>query len=623
MYSLFDFISFERDQVAVYPTRREKDLGAPQGDPRKFVARQKVLIEGRVDQISRGRFADLLVPRTWVASLDCDTVRELELTRGSSDCKEYFGDRIDRTQTVLGHTFFLLRLLSPTTDIKLLNKRQGVIKTLKANTILQGAIKQCLSNMKKEEGSLISCWEKMQVPNCVGRFGFKTLPGRLNGFCNTSPPLVELGAQWENGTSWLKFATRAMAGAALAVYGSGIMGDSSAVDQFAQRHSGTTNPLSPWIFSLPPSLQSIPAIGMGLSVLSTVPQAYQWLRADQEVVEMYMNKMRGVASFFESAKDIYTEVQNYAGFINGLEHFKELVNLFTDKDPQLQSFFQALQGLGSKAGHCKKHLWHPFLIAIQSLQDKAIRDKLEKGFIALAEIDALMSCVSLLQSPNEPPYSFSEYTEKPMNMEIEDLHNPQVRKKPILNSLKYSNKECKTVLTGPNGGGKSTLLRAALSAVIMAQTFGIAPCQSCTVAPFDEISCALKTEENAAEGLSHFQSQVKKATWFIEKAEKNPAKSFLFVMDEPFSGARAEDAEQFTNSLLKRLADLKNCICIIATHETIQEKDCSGWKFAQMAHDEQGNPLYKMGEGLFSNSGLAAIAARAVNGDPQLIAGLT
>lgn len=41
------------DQNAAYPAKEIEDTGAPQGDPLKFIERQKVLSDDRIETISR------------------------------------------------------------------------------------------------------------------------------------------------------------------------------------------------------------------------------------------------------------------------------------------------------------------------------------------------------------------------------------------------------------------------------------------------------------------------------------------------------------------------------------------------------------------------------------------
>mgnify|MGYP001586512590 CR=1 FL=1 len=261
------------------------------------------------------------------------------------------------------------------------------------------------------------------------------------------------------------------------------------------------------------------------------------------------------------------------------------------------------------------------LISMQYLQDKSIRNKFEKALVSLAEIDTVLSCTRLLQSNPATPYSLANYASEDALIEAEGLFNPQVTtESPILNSVKL-NPKCKEVITGPNGGGKSTIVRGVLNAAVMAQTLTVVPAQSLTLTPFDDIRSALNTREDAAAGLSHFQAQVQRATLFVQDADANEHKRFLIGMDEPFNGASAENAAAFSTGLLQRLGAQTNSLCLIATHDPVSSHSLPGWTFTQMKYDSTTQqPVYLKTPGVLTDHGLAIKVAAHAGCDPQMLA---
>ncbi len=645
------------DQNAVYPAKEIEDTGAPQGDPIKFIERQKVLSDDRIETISRTvcetiiaagsrneqvKNIVLLAPSlkkgkepkddknaSMLACLEKDlkslgavTAREMQLACGDVHSKNrYFGQAIDRTSTVLGHTFLIDRLTNPITDLTILKKRQAAIAILQTNPHLQGFLAENLSMMQGCEGPLLSFWNKVQVPNCIGKLGFQNLPDPIKNYGNKSPFLRECCAQYETATSWLKLATQAAAGTALTIYGAmraGMVAENPTVAQFAERYSGSTNVLAPSLFSMPDSVQSIAAGAIGASVLSTIPGTYRWLLADREVTKIYARKMQNIAHFINGAAKIYHALSQNPKLSNQLENFNGLQQFF--EDTELKPLFLALQKIGPEASYLARWMWHPILISMQYLQDKSIRNKFEKALVSLAEIDTVLSCTRLLQSNPATPYSLAHYDSGDALIEAEGLFNPQVTGSPILNSVKLTPR-CKEVITGPNGGGKSTLVRGVLNAAVMAQTLTVVSAQRLILTPFDDIRSALNTREDAAAGLSHFQAQVQRATLFVQDADTNKHKRFLIGMDEPFNGASADNAAAFSAGLLQRLGAQANSLCLIATHDPVSSHSLPGWTFTQMNYDSTTQqPLYLKIPGVFTDHDLAIKVAAHTGCDSQILA---
>jgi hypothetical protein len=649
-----------KDQNAAHPPAEIVDPGSPLGDPVKFVHRQKVLGDDGIDKITRtlcemvistgsrvdkakdskgpfdaakadapkkpGKKEDknevmltaLAKDKTTLGSV---TARELQIACGEGESKDvYFGQAIaSKSETVLGQTFLIDRLSTPTTDLAILGRRQNAIRALYTDGAHQDAIYSALLKMKRNEGPLLSFWNKVQPPNCVGKLSFQSLPEKARNAANKSPLFREAIAQYETFNTWMGLATKTVAGAALTAYGTmtmGLLPQNPALADFAERYSGSANVIAPSLFSLATPIQTVAATGMGVGVLSTIPNTYRWLLADRGIANLYFEKMVNIAHFMDGASRVYEAACSNDALKTNLEHFAALEQFF--KDPELKPLFESLEKLGPKAGYFQKFMWNPMLISMQLFQEKPIRNKIEKALVALAEIDTVFACVRLLQSDETTPYSLANYSDsKTPEFRAEGLFNPQI-KKPTLNDISLSSKH-NEVITGPNGGGKSTFTRAALDAALMAQTLTITPARSVTLTPFDDIRSALNTHDTVG-GSSHFQAQVQRMTLFAQDAEANPTKRYFLGIDEPFNGASAENADAFSNALLARLGDLPNCLSIVATHDQLKDEYLKGWSFTQMTyHHETGAPFYSRVSGKFNNPDLALKVAQHIGCDAAML----
>ncbi|KAI9128946.1 hypothetical protein K1719_000429 [Acacia pycnantha] len=118
------------------------------------------------------------------------------------------------------------------------------------------------------------------------------------------------------------------------------------------------------------------------------------------------------------------------------------------------------------------------------------------------------------------------------------------------------------LLTGPNMGGKSTLLRATCLAVIMAQLGCYVPCENCDLSVVDIIFTRLGATDRIMAGES---------TFFIECTEtaqvlQNATQDSLVILDELGRGTSTFDGYAIAYSVFRHLVEKVNCRLLFATH---------------------------------------------------------
>ncbi len=156
---------------------------------------------------------------------------------------------------------------------------------------------------------------------------------------------------------------------------------------------------------------------------------------------------------------------------------------------------------------------------------------------------------------------------------LSDVQRPTIKtegfwnilvKTPVINTIHESRN---IMLTGPNAGGKTTSIRALLQNIILAQTFGIAAAEHCTLTPFDVIHSYLNISDDIQKGLSLFASEIKRAQEIVQTAQSlQPHERYFFALDELFTSTVAEDGEQCAYEFIKGLEAHNNLFCIYATH---------------------------------------------------------
>lgn len=123
------------------------------------------------------------------------------------------------------------------------------------------------------------------------------------------------------------------------------------------------------------------------------------------------------------------------------------------------------------------------------------------------------------------------------------------------------------LLTGPNRGGKSTLLKSLGAAVLMGQTLGIAFARRFQQPVFSTITTALAPTDIIGE-KSLFESEIEFAMRVRDRADARAGPMFL-MMDEIFHGTNAHDgveaAQVFLDALYARPA-ADGIFSVVSTH---------------------------------------------------------
>ena len=152
-------------------------------------------------------------------------------------------------------------------------------------------------------------------------------------------------------------------------------------------------------------------------------------------------------------------------------------------------------------------------------------------------------------------------------LRLKDLYHPALQKeKRIYNSLHLSSAEKPhVILTGPNRGGKSTLLKSLGCAVLMAQTVGFVFARSATIPVFENVITALAPQDSVGK-LSLFEAEIEFAKEVNSRLATTTGPTFL-MMDEIFHGTNAHDGVEASQVFLDELYAKKQPIfSIVSTH---------------------------------------------------------
>ena len=201
-------------------------------------------------------------------------------------------------------------------------------------------------------------------------------------------------------------------------------------------------------------------------------------------------------------------------------------------------------------------------------------DKYEHFRVAVqrvAEFDCLCALSEVAVGANlvRPTLLCDEAT--PQRIEIVDGRNPLVERALtrtgrtyVPNSLKMdadAGGRC-VVLTGPNMGGKSSLIRQVALTVCMAQLGSFVPAARVALTPFDGVYTRMGAEDDIAGGRSTFFVEVQEASSILRAATPRS----LIILDELGRGTSTHDGVALALATLEYIVEQLRSLTLFVTH---------------------------------------------------------
>jgi DNA mismatch repair protein MSH6 len=118
------------------------------------------------------------------------------------------------------------------------------------------------------------------------------------------------------------------------------------------------------------------------------------------------------------------------------------------------------------------------------------------------------------------------------------------------------------VLTGPNMGGKSTLLRQTCLATILAQVGAYVPAAHFELTPVDRIFTRIGASDNLLAGQSTFLTELIETAAVLNKATPHS----LVILDELGRGTSTQDGVAIASAVLEAIAERIQCRTLFSTH---------------------------------------------------------
>ena len=171
-------------------------------------------------------------------------------------------------------------------------------------------------------------------------------------------------------------------------------------------------------------------------------------------------------------------------------------------------------------------------------------------------------------------------------------------------ALGGSDAERALLLTGPNMGGKSTLMRTACLAAVLAQVGCDVPAEACELTPADRVFVRMGANDSLVGGESTFMVELSEASAVLRRATK----SSLVALDELGRGTSTADGAAIAGAVLQYLAERSSCRTLFSTHYHMLSTSNEGASGVALGHmsaaietdengDEQVTFLYTLAPG--------------------------
>ncbi|XP_064411708.1 DNA mismatch repair protein Msh6 isoform X2 [Latimeria chalumnae] len=144
-----------------------------------------------------------------------------------------------------------------------------------------------------------------------------------------------------------------------------------------------------------------------------------------------------------------------------------------------------------------------------------------------------------------------------------------------------SNSQASCVLvTGPNMGGKSTLMRQAGLLVILAQLGSYVPAETCRLSPVDRVFTRLGASDRIMSGESTFFVELSETSSILQHATQHS----LVLLDELGRGTATYDGTAIASAVVQELAENVCCRTLFSTHYHSLVEDYSHCAAVQLGH---------------------------------------
>jgi hypothetical protein len=204
---------------------------------------------------------------------------------------------------------------------------------------------------------------------------------------------------------------------------------------------------------------------------------------------------------------------------------------------------------------------------------------------------------------------------------FKDQYYPPLHKEPLV--VKNDTLVNKSIITGPNASGKTTLLKTTSLNIIFTQQYGVGFYSDCVLQPYHYIHSYLNIPDTSGRD-SLFQAEARRCKQIIDLIQNNSKKRHFVIFDELFSGTNPVEASKSAYAFLLYLSNYENVDFILTTHYTSickkleKRSKIKNYKMNVLVDDNKLSYTYKMTKGISKVQG-ALIVLEEMNFPNEII----
>ncbi|MGI2299539.1 MutS-related protein [Candidatus Cardinium hertigii] len=522
---------------------------------------------------------------------------DLHLFYGTTTAPGYhFLSRINRTLTVLGEGALASLIGAPIADLEALTKRQEFIGLLCEDRPLYNGLKSALQDYQPSEKAMLSFWTETdplyakEYDKYLTRLFYTGSAASNKSATTLQTKKIWLRDIWNiySNYTWYPLIGLPIAGI---VYQ--FISPDTHKDAFSKLYLNWLPAYN--IYHTHEGIKELKQAGgntHGLDTVLYVPPILYTIHSFYQYYKGYRNykeyagvlhhlalRMADVQNFLITAKKVQKLVAQNPAFAAHYGLQLEPINRLLARLNESSEVGNLLRYLEELPLRSWSYIWNHAGKLLASyklfLAHKAV---FHDAMYALGELDAFLSIATLMEETaalNGPHrYTFTKLLSpkgyrKP-RLALVEMWNPMLTPTTAVGNdltMDEASKTRNVIVTGPNAGGKSTFLTGVATAVVLSQTFGIAPAKSCELTPFSKINTYIEIADDIAAGKSLFMAEVDRFQSHLKLLKQLKKAEFSFtIFDEPFSGTNPVEGSAAEYSVLNYIAEYSNAFNIVATH---------------------------------------------------------
>ncbi len=546
--------------------------------------------------------------QTPLTVIDNKFIKKMELLCGGGSPENNLLSQINYTQTLFGELALAKLLINPTKSARTIQQRQAVIRDL-VSIENQNDLDGIFASMQGLESSILSYWQT-QDPAATQMYD-RLYFGSYLSFLNKSTLGLECKTRLRNLGTLIFTTLPVLPGMAFTIYQNGKETRpahlAKVVTDFgksyypyklaykdksvAQVSAMLTQGEAPVSFGdglvavdalmVGEQQQNVKATKLltgGAKAAMTVyyiwaaKNAIQDAQLNTSITNHIHQRLIDLATYINQTKKVHAILEQLET-VREMPAFDVLTNYFDGTAPISANAQQLLNMLDHRtfSGSPSIFTLTGRVLAAHKLMEE-VKDELAPLFEAAGELEAYVSVAQLVKKHQDTPvhFCFAELmTSDTPYVQMTNFWNPFINPDEVVpNNIVLNGSEPRNaIVTGPNTGGKSTIIKSVGLNLLFAQTFGIAAADSMRFTPFTALNCHLNITDDIATGTSLFHAEVKRAKELLDQVQALKPHEFSFtILDEVFNGTNAEGGSKAAYRFAHDLGTHKNALLIIATH---------------------------------------------------------